>query len=330
MNALPHRSLIEKEKLNGTNFLDWHELEDYSSMKESWTSLRHPFLTLLLMMLLLLSGCQDGGGNGLTKTLLITHLCDRHCNGDAQAIIRQSLSTNLFIFNEAKGSDFMSPLNFGDGVVRFVLYDLTKPHVPSSLKHLDHVDDFFGLRTVKSIPPKCRLGFSRVLKEALDKVICTPDDISCWSFPGGSLQLMRETLAESSSPLSDVHEEYIDLGEGNINQCKRKICVGTLYCGNSSSFPHSVFLLTMMLLLTVVLDRIKSFPRGTSCRRDGLRTQHLMDCLIEAVALFGGVWFPRSETPLAFLYRLGIRMMALLLEIGVLKKASELVMDLWT
>ncbi|GKG43766.1 hypothetical protein Tco_0482859, partial [Tanacetum coccineum] len=29
----------------------------------------------------------------------------------------------------------------------------------------------------------------------------------------------------------------------------------------------------------VVLDRIKSFPRGTSCGRDGLRAQHLMDCL---------------------------------------------------
>nr|GEV20514.1 reverse transcriptase domain-containing protein [Tanacetum cinerariifolium] len=29
----------------------------------------------------------------------------------------------------------------------------------------------------------------------------------------------------------------------------------------------------------VVLDRIKSFPRGTSCGRDGLRAQHLLDCL---------------------------------------------------
>ncbi|GJS85915.1 putative reverse transcriptase domain-containing protein [Tanacetum coccineum] len=60
-----------------------------------------------------------------------------------------------------------------------------------------------GLRTVKFIPPKCHLGFSRVLKEALDKVICTPDDISCW--------VMRETLAESSPLLSDVDEEDIDL-----------------------------------------------------------------------------------------------------------------------
>ncbi|GKD78650.1 hypothetical protein Tco_1341271, partial [Tanacetum coccineum] len=29
----------------------------------------------------------------------------------------------------------------------------------------------------------------------------------------------------------------------------------------------------------MVLDRIKSFPQGTSCGRDGLRAQHLLDCL---------------------------------------------------
>ncbi|GJT52464.1 hypothetical protein Tco_0978621 [Tanacetum coccineum] len=261
-----------------------------------------------------LSGCHDGGGNGLTKTLLITHLRDHHCNGDAHAITRKTLSTNLAVFEEAevtfkrmgiwlcggcfkmhslrskcrhgKGSDFVSPPDCEDGVVWFVLYDIIKPHVPTSSEQFDHVDDLVqfqhggftlalldslfskGLRTVKSIPPKCHLGFSRALKEALDKVICTPDDISCWvsllvwplcllktfrprsnlecksaikrqrqeesilnairswSLPGGSLQVMRETLAESSPPLSDVDEEDIDLGERNIKQCKRNICDG--------------------------------------------------------------------------------------------------------
>ncbi|GJZ83117.1 hypothetical protein Tco_0648290 [Tanacetum coccineum] len=229
---------------------------------------------------------KDGGGNRLTKTSLITHLRDRYCNGDAQAITRQSVSTNLAIFEEAEGSDFVPPPDCGDGVVRFVLYNLTKPHVPSSLELLDHVDDLVqvphggftlalldslfskGLCTVKSIPPRCRLGFSRVLKEALDKVIYTPDDISCWvsllvlplclfktfyprsnlecksaikrqrqeesivnvirswSLSGGILQLMKEALAESSPPLSDVAEEGLDLDERNIKQCKRKICDG--------------------------------------------------------------------------------------------------------
>ncbi|GJX12102.1 putative reverse transcriptase domain-containing protein [Tanacetum coccineum] len=125
-----------------------------------------------------------------------------------------------------------------------------------------------GLRTVKSIPPKGRLGFFRVLKVAIDKVICKPGDISCWvsllalplcllkSFrlrsnlecksaikrqrqkecivnairswgtPGGSFQLLRETLAESSPTFLDVNDDDLDLGERNIKQCKRKICDG--------------------------------------------------------------------------------------------------------
>ncbi|GJY43767.1 hypothetical protein Tco_0431980 [Tanacetum coccineum] len=39
-----------------------------------------------------------------------------------------------------KGSD-VSPHECGEDVVRFVLYDLTKPRVPSSSVYLDHVDD---------------------------------------------------------------------------------------------------------------------------------------------------------------------------------------------
>ncbi|GJS84130.1 hypothetical protein Tco_0750671 [Tanacetum coccineum] len=169
---------------------------------------------------------------------------------------------------------------------RFLLYDITKPHVPSSSKQLEHVDDLGqdqhggftlslldslllkGLHTIKFIPLKCRLGFSQVLKGDLDKVICMPDNIFCWvsllvlplcilktfflrsniecklaikrkhqeesivnaiqswSMPGGSLQLVRETFAESSPSLSPVDEEDLDLGERNIKQCKRKICDG--------------------------------------------------------------------------------------------------------
>ena len=170
-----------------------------------------------------LSGCRDGGGNGLTKNYLITHLRDQHFNGDAMAITRHSLMSDLVVFERAEvtlkrmglwlcggcfkthtfrakcrhggGSDFVSPPDCGDGVVRFVLHDLTKPHAPSHAAPVeDLVSDEFGgfdlhlldtllskgLRTVKSIPPKCRLGFSRVLKGALDKVVCSPDDISCW------------------------------------------------------------------------------------------------------------------------------------------------------
>ncbi|GKF39394.1 hypothetical protein Tco_0119455, partial [Tanacetum coccineum] len=127
----------------------------------------------------------------------------------------------------------------------------------------------------------------------------------------GSLQLMSETLAESSPPLFDVAEEGLDLDERNIKQCKRKIYDGhytaAVHVLSSSGVdpyndatledlktkhpfkPHPslshIFIDHHHLVASpaVVLDRIKSFPCGTSCRRDGLRTQHLMDCLSEAV-----------------------------------------------
>ncbi|GJT84806.1 hypothetical protein Tco_1066523 [Tanacetum coccineum] len=168
---------------------------------------------------------------------------------------------------------------------------------------------------------------------ALDKVIYTPNDISCWvsllvlplcllktfrprsnlkcklaikrqrqeesiinairslSFPGGSLQVMKETLAESSPPFLDVDEEDIDLAKQNIKQCKRKICDGhyttavrvlssssvapyndaTLEDLNTKhpfkpllSLPHiSIDHHHLVASPTVVLDRIKSFPYGT-------------------------------------------------------------------
>nr|GEW49162.1 reverse transcriptase domain-containing protein [Tanacetum cinerariifolium] len=49
-------------------------------------------------------------------------------------------------------------------------------------------------------PPKCRLGFSRVLKEALDKVICTLDDISCWV----SLLVLPLCLLKTFRPRSNL------------------------------------------------------------------------------------------------------------------------------
>ncbi|GJY22392.1 putative reverse transcriptase domain-containing protein [Tanacetum coccineum] len=222
------------------------------------------------------------------------------------------------------------------------------PHDGFTLSLLDRLFSK-GLRTVKSIPPKCRLGFSRVLKGALDKVISKPGDISCWvsllvlplcllktfcprsnlecksankrqrqeesvtnairswGVPGGSLQLVRETLAESAPPMLDLDGEDLDLTERNIKQCKRKICDGhytaaVRVLSSSGVAPYNDATLQelktkhpfmsapslpdshidhhpLIASQDVVLDRIRSFPRGTSCGRDGLRAQHLMDCL---------------------------------------------------
>ncbi|GJZ10821.1 hypothetical protein Tco_0545580 [Tanacetum coccineum] len=247
------------------------------------------------------------------------------------------------------GADFVSPPDIGDGFVCFVLYDLTKPLVPScsqldlidGLLHDQHdgftlslLDSLFskGLRTVKSIPPKFRLGFLRVLRVALDKVICKPDDVACWvsllvlplcllktfnpgsnlecksankrrhqeecianairswGVPGGSLQLVRETLAESGPHMLDLDGEDIDLTERNLKQCKRKICDGhyttaVRVLSSSGVAPYNdatlqelktkhPFMSTpslrdshidhhpLIASQDVVLDRIKSFPRG--------------------------------------------------------------------
>ncbi|GJR78905.1 hypothetical protein Tco_0149690 [Tanacetum coccineum] len=189
--------------------------------------------------------------------------------GKAQAITKHSILSDLVVYERAE----LAFKRIGLWLCGFVLYDLTKPQVPSCSEQLDHVgdevhdlhggftlallDSLFskGLRTVKSIPSTRRLGFSRVLKGALDKVICKPNDISCWEesivnairswgMPGSSLQLFRKTLAESSRNLSDVDDEDIDLGERNIKQCKRKISDGhyTMVARVLSSFgvaPYS-------------------------------------------------------------------------------------------
>ncbi|GKA30369.1 putative reverse transcriptase domain-containing protein, partial [Tanacetum coccineum] len=305
-------------------------------------------------------GCNDGGGNGLTRAYLIIHLRDRHCSGEVQAITKNSLLTDLVVFERAEvtlkrmgiwlcgvcfkthtlrdkcrhGADIVPPPDIGDGVVRFVIYDLTKPLAPSC-SQLDHVDglllyqhdgftlsllDSFllkGLRTVKSIPLKCRLGFSRVLKGALDKCKSANkrqrqeesiiNAIRSWGVPGGSLQLVNDTLAESSPPMLDVDEGDLDLSEQNLKQCKRKICDGhytaaVRVLSFSSVAPNNDATLQELkakhsftsapslpdipidhhLLIAshdVVLNRIKSFLRDTSCGHDGLRAQHLMDYL---------------------------------------------------
>ncbi|GJW59183.1 hypothetical protein Tco_0105914 [Tanacetum coccineum] len=220
-----------------------------------------------------------------------------------------------------KGFDFVSPPNCGDGVVRFVLYDLTKPHVPSSLEQFDHVDDLvqvsllvLPLCLLKTFCPRSNLECKSATKHQCQEEIIV-NAIRSWILTCSSLQLMRETLAESSPPLFDVDEEDLDLGEWNIKKYKRKICDGhyttaVRVLSSSGVAPYNDVTLEelktkhpfktapslphipidhhhLVASPSVVLNRIKNFPRGTSCGRDGLRAQHLMDCLSEVtVAIF--------------------------------------------
>ncbi|GJU10259.1 hypothetical protein Tco_1132655 [Tanacetum coccineum] len=186
------------------------------------------------------NGCHDGGGKGLTKTSLITHLHDRHCNGNAQAITRQYLSTNLAVFEEV-GVTFKR-----------------MTHVPSSSEQLDLDDDLVQVQ---------HGGFTLAL------------------LASGSLQLIRETLAESSPPLSGVDDKDLDLvlsssGVASYNDATLDDLKTKHPFKHAPSLPHiPINHHQIVASQDVVLDKIKSFPHGTSCARDGLRAQHLMDCL---------------------------------------------------
>ncbi|GJR24207.1 hypothetical protein Tco_0972734 [Tanacetum coccineum] len=179
--------------------------------------------------------------------------------------------------------------------------------------------------------PSSVLGFYRALKEALDKVIFKPNDISCWvsllvlplcllktfslrSNLECNLQLVRKTLVESSSAMLDVDDEHLDLGERNIKQCKRKICDGYYtmavrvlssygvapYCDatledlkTKHPFKHAPSLPStsidnhhLIASPTMVLDKIKSFPRdclqfGVGVSEGGEARLHAVNHLIE-------------------------------------------------
>ncbi|XP_056693200.1 uncharacterized protein [Spinacia oleracea] len=226
-----------------------------------------------------LSGCQDGGGRGLvfssaevTFRRMGIWLC-----GDCF-----KTHTHRTRCRHGSGSSivFVDPPNSRDGIIRFILYGFQKPQAPTSeLSSSDAprehqfsfdvalLDTLLSkrLRSVKSIPPKYRLGFSRVLKGALDKVICRPDDIACWvqllvlplcvlsTFSPRSnrecssgVRRRRQEESITSAIYSwgesggserlvidtlasvsplDVDEDH-GLAERNIKQCKRKISDG--------------------------------------------------------------------------------------------------------
>ncbi|GKD00132.1 hypothetical protein Tco_1170406 [Tanacetum coccineum] len=263
-----------------------------------------------------LSGCHDGSGNGLTKTYLITHLRDRHCKGEAQAITKHALLTDLGVFERTEvtfkrmgiwlcgvcfkthtihakcrhGSEIVPPPDNGDGIVRFVLHDLIKPPVPSR-SQLDHVYDLLQAQPdgfTLSVPV-LEIG---LFANRLHTEESITNAIRSWGVLGGSLQLVRETLAESGPPMLDLDGEDLDLSERNLKQCKRKICDGhytadvrvlsssgvapykMLHLSNLKAHKHPFMVCSPSLrgfyILTthpyciqdVVLDRIKSFPRG--------------------------------------------------------------------
>nr|GEW54961.1 ribonuclease H-like domain-containing protein [Tanacetum cinerariifolium] len=181
------------------------------------------------------SGCHDGGGNEFTKTSLITYLRGRHCNGDAHVITKQFVTTNLLVFEAAeitfkRGFNFVPPSYCGDGEVRFVLYDLTKPQIPSSTVQLNHTDELVIDEHIGFTLPLLDIFLSKELRMVKSSLSAsTPrysNAIRSWGIPGSSLQLAGEALVEPSPSWSYINEENLDLGERNVKHYKRKICDG--------------------------------------------------------------------------------------------------------
>ncbi|GKD51664.1 putative reverse transcriptase domain-containing protein, partial [Tanacetum coccineum] len=114
------------------------------------------------------------------------------------------------------------------------------------------------ITTVKCIPHGCRLAYSQALKTALCKVVAQPDSIDAWVrlllFPRCTLQSLATwgkydgiaTLVKSILDGSALRS----FGQGGAE-------INSVFCC------------------------IKSFPKGTSCGRDGLRAQHILDALCE-------------------------------------------------
>nr|GEW02087.1 hypothetical protein [Tanacetum cinerariifolium] len=144
------------------------------------------------------------------------------------------------------------------------------------------------LRMVKCIPLKLRLGFAKLFRSALDNVLVNPGDLpverercqfECisrvilrWRDPVDVLRLVSDCLAELTPSFSGVKKSNKH-EEANVLEAKHPYApLLTL-----SSFPLDVDALSVNKDL--VLNRIHSFPKGTSCSRDGLRAQHLMDIL---------------------------------------------------
>ncbi|XP_074316088.1 uncharacterized protein LOC141652482 [Silene latifolia] len=149
-----------------------------------------------------------------------------------EALIRK---ISYLVATRIEDGSVVEPPICGDGHVRFIIYGIPRPSVPSpsvissnvgvepvgwTVSSFDRLLSL-GLRTAKSIPPKCRLGFARVLKEALNDVVGSSGDISCWIC---LLVLLRATLDEV--PPSFHVEEDLDLSELNLRQRRRKICDG--------------------------------------------------------------------------------------------------------
>ncbi|KAL8157996.1 hypothetical protein AgCh_002631 [Apium graveolens] len=161
--------------------------------------------------------------------------------------------------------------------------------------------------TVKCISSKLRLGCARIFLSAFYKVLACPADLSSWV----QLLILACCTLSSFVPSNRAQrwsgERERRYEEANLFQCKRKLADGHFTAaikvltssGVAPDTPYTLaeleskhpFIPSPVLNSTVigvdalhvykdlVLNRIRNFPKGTSCGRDGLRAQYLLDIL---------------------------------------------------
>ncbi|KAL8137596.1 hypothetical protein V2J09_003597 [Rumex salicifolius] len=110
------------------------------------------------------------------------------------------------------------------------------------------------LRIVKSIPPKLRLSFARVFCSALDLVLARPGD--------GHFTVAIKVL--TSSGIAPLCHDILRELEAKHPYAPSSILPSSMLVEDALSVRNDL-----------VLSRIHSFPKGTSCGCDGLRAHIL-------------------------------------------------------
>ena len=188
------------------------------SLRICWSSLSSLDFWCLLMVVDMVQcpfrgcdSCNSGGGKELTKKYFIDHLGSRHFASEAcRVYLKEHHGSDSFLYSSLDTTlkkagiwlcgecfhtrSFSKNCKHDNGIP----CPLTSVRVPcvfdmalllgssSGFLNTSFDVDILGsvfltpLQTVKSIPPKLRLGFARVFLQTLDMVIACPCDVFAW------------------------------------------------------------------------------------------------------------------------------------------------------
>nr|GEW46762.1 hypothetical protein [Tanacetum cinerariifolium] len=260
--------------------------------------------------------CPDGevGNKGFPR--LISHLKRLHLPSDEhKGVLREAISTDhglymavektLKVFNQwlcgkcmdshavsrachhpdglvrfSKGSDDMS--GYIVGISKLSNKESETEITEELVFNAERLDRVFKvpITTVKCIPHGYRLAFSQALKTVLCKVVAQPDYIDVWV---KLLLFSRCTLRVYRPKNRQVRRS------GNRKSLQQSFILKSLTMWGKDD---DITILVKSILdgsalgsfgqggeIDSVFSCIKSFPKGTSCERDGLRAQHILDAL---------------------------------------------------